>query len=198
MKIKIYIYGWGHETCIGSIPKGAYKFINDNFAGDLWAFADACDEDSDTYGQIEIPEKYKFVTCSSDFIDCNDIYQAYGPGVASSYVEVENAETGDKLLEGEEMKNLTDDDPDDTITPELKRGQHVIYYQAEEKGNWSVWELDIKGKFDKKKLKFSYDTLWFNDEATSVITGMQYDGEFYDMNTDNLCTTGKNTSVELI
>lgn len=194
MKLKVSIHGWGNETVVTKIPKATWKYIKENFKGKdkAYEYVQAAEEG-------KVPAEYLIGEGLAGGLADEGEYHEYGPSIAGSYITVENADTGDVLVDSKPCTDFSDEDPDFIEHIDLKRGEHASFYRSSEKGSWSVWEIDIPGKrFNKKKLRIPYNTLWFNDEATTVITGLKYGDEEYEMNTDDLCTDGKCTDMLFI
>ncbi len=184
MKLKVSIHGWGCETVVTKIPKATWKYIKENFKGKDKA-----------YEYVQAMGSPSSVDVAATLVDEGD-YHEHGPTISGSYITVENADTGEVLVDSKPCKDFSDEDPEFIEHIDLKRGEHAFFYRSSEKGSWSVWEIDIPGKrFSKKKLRIPYNSLRFNDEDTTVITGLKYGDEEYEMNIDDLCTDGKSTDM---
>lgn len=192
MKLKISIHGWGAEIAVNEISSDVYEYIQDNFGGSLDDYAEALDNG-------DVPDEYSMVDGTrSGFVSDGD-YHAYGPSLGA-YITVEDEETGKVYVDAEECSEFAGDEPSSRESPraDAKDDQHFAMGQSEEKGYWTEWHIETKGKkFSKKKLKVVYETLWFNNEALSTVTGIEYDGESYDLDFDELSTDGKSFNLDM-
>ena len=172
MKLKIEIRGWGGEYSVHEIPRKAYKYIKEKFKGDIEAYAEAMDAG-------EVPEEYQMLEgMRQNFETDGDYYQALGMLFESSLLTVENEDTGEKYIDGERPEKFADG-PTDIYDPKenAKRGQHFVLAQSIREG-WLGWSIETNDKkFNKKKLKLSFDVLRFNSETYRIVTEVMYDDE---------------------
>ncbi len=193
MKLKIEICGLGAEFAVNEIPRKAYKYIKDKFNGDIDEYANAMDAG-------EVPDEYQMLEgTAGSFYEDGDYYQSLGPFPDSSFITVENEDTGEKYIDGGDVAKFIDEQPIDLYNPkeDAKRGQHFVMAQSLRKGFWGGWHIETDDKeFDEKKLKLTYDTLCFNSKTYKIVTGLEYDDEDYDLGVDG-CTDEKSAWLEI-
>ena len=192
MNIKITLFGPGYQTSVGTIPKNVYKYIKDEFGGDISKYAGELWNGDD----CKIPEELRLADCPTSLWELDDIYYSYGADAKEAYFKVENTDTNETLIENDPTKDLLEEDF--VCEPKLKHGQHAMFYWNYEKGVWSTWNLEIDGDFSKDKMKFVYDKLVFGGEEVTVVTGLLYDGTCYEVDTDEFCTDGKGLDLRMI
>ena len=184
------ISGRGAETSIGKLPAKVYNYINRKFDGVFSDYAEAA-ENGDVPEELDVSDGY------GEFGGEGDLHQSYGPIVECSYLTVIDVDSDKTLISDAKVEDFTDE-PEDVERLDVEDGKHVWVYQSEEKGDWSDNEIEIEGKFDKKKLKIAYCVLPPIACSYSIVSGIVYDGAEYDLDMEYIFTDGKSVDLRIV
>lgn len=182
----IMLSGYGGEIVLGSITKEQYQFWKDRDD-----FEEHC-TDWDDVG--DIPDDIKIVS-EGQWHDVDNLAHECGVEWSSSnYIVVTDRETGETVFEC----NLDSDeleqhgvDPDGFSVEEFyvqwdSNATYGFLAQSYEKGCFFTGEVETFGKFDPKKLSFSY----IDVEGWQIVNGVSYESIIVD-DTGGYSTTGK-------
>lgn len=214
---RIVISGYGGEAAYINLNKEAYEFwqpIVEEFGdADLVEYMVNAEEGEFDFDYIEsVPTQAQFMTEDEYtypwFEAPNEFIHQYGVEYGSSYLTVEEVETGDynsniisDVVDGENLPEYLDNimesyeyefdlvESDEELDGE---GDYVVQFYSSEKGQFFDGVIETVGEFDPKKLKIVF-TEYPNGE--DVITSVEYDGVEVDNNGGD--TNGKGYSAHL-
>jgi hypothetical protein len=189
---EIMLSGYGGEIVCGSISKEQYEF---------WKERDDFEEHcNDWDNEMEVPEEMMVVRDGS-WHDCDDLAHECGAEFSSlNYVSVVDKKTGETvfecLLDYEELEKHGVD-PEGIASEEYyilydSDADYAFLGQSVEKGTFFTGEVEVIGKFDPRKLSFSY----IDVEGWQIVNGVSYQSEIVE-DTGGYSTTGKSLDFKI-
>lgn len=189
---EIILSGYGGEIVCGSITKEQY-----NYWKDREDFEDHC---SDWDNEMEVPEDLQIVRDGS-WHDVDDLIHECGAEFSSAnWIAVYDKETQELVfeccLDSEELEKHGVDPEGFAVEEYYIRfdsdAEHAFIGQSVEKGTFFTGEVETIGKFDPKKLSFSYIDI----EGWQLINGVSYQSEIVD-DTGGYSTIGKSLDFKI-
>jgi hypothetical protein len=189
---EIILSGYGGEIVLGRVTKDQYEFWKDRED-----FDDHC---NDWDNELEVPEDVQVVKNGS-WHDVDDLAHECGVEFSSSnWITVIDKETNDTVfeccLDHEELEKHGVDTEGFAIEEFYvqydSEAEYSFLAQSVEKGTFFTGEVEAFGKFDPKKLSFSYIDI----EGWQIVNGVSYQSEIVD-DTGGYSTTGKSLEFKI-
>jgi hypothetical protein len=190
---EIMLSGYGGEIVLGSITKDQYEF---------WKDREDLDEHAYDWGdELKIPEEMRLVD-NGNWYDLDDYAHECGCEFSSvNRITVYDKETAELVFEcslenGELEENGID--PDGFAVDEIyleydTAAEYAFIGQSIEKGVFATFEVEEFGKFDPRKLSFSY----IDVEGWPIVNGVSYQSIILD-DTGGYSTTGKSSEFKVV
>jgi hypothetical protein len=189
---EIALSGYGGEIVLGSITKEQYDF---------WKDRDDFDEHcNDWDNELEVPEDMVVVK-DGCWHDVDNLGHECGAEFTSlNYVTVVDKESNETVfessLDSEELEKHGVD-PEGFAVDEYyvqfdSDAKYAFLGQSVEKGTFFTGEVEVIGKFDPRKLSFSYIDI----EGWQLVNGVSYQSEIVD-DTGGYDTTGKSLDFKI-
>ena len=214
---RVVINGYGGEAAYINISKEVYEFwhpiVEEHGDADLVEYMVNAEDGEFDFDYIEeVPSQAQFMTEDEHtypwFEAPNEFIHQYGVEYSSSYLHVDEVDSGDynsdpirEVVTGENLPEYLDSvmeandykfdlvESDEELDGE---GDYVVQFYSSEKGTFFDGIIETHGDFDPRKLKIVF-TEYPNGE--DVITTVEYDGVEIDNNGAE--TNGKGYSAHL-
>lgn len=190
---EIMLSGYGGEIVIGSITKEQFEYWSQNEDN----LSEHC---TDWDNALNVPEELQICRDGS-WHECDNLAHECGVEFSSyNYISVNDKETGETVfecsLDYEELEKHGVD-PEGFNTEEFyvrfdSDSDYAFLAQSGEKGCFYTGEIEVYGKFDPKKLSFSYVDI----EGWPIVNGVSYESIIVD-DTGGYSTTGKSLDFKV-
>jgi hypothetical protein len=189
---EIILSGYGGEIVLGTVSKEQFEFWQDRDD-----FEEHC---NDWDNELEIPEDMQVVRDGS-WHDVDNLAHECGAEFSSAnYISIYEKGSQDLVfeccLDHEELSKKGVDPEGFAVEEYYARydsdAEYVFLGQSVEKGTFFTGEVEIIGKFDPRKLSFSYIDI----EGWQIVNGVSYQSEIVD-DTGGYSTTGKSLDFKI-